>query len=393
MRLLKEFLFVAISGLMFVENAGGVDFVLDKDFNSSTQKGTSSVLNSKFGLSSSSLDKDDNWTSVDASGVATLAGGLDNLNGTFPDDEGSIVLLVVNGYDGTNVDSVEMCPIQIQSANKDGRKLNWIRLFNRGNCVKFYAANSSGCDSTDYTKKWSNIGVLTSGGTEMTKAYGVYTGEKHEFKNSSIRLFAASRILNHGIIIKGVKVEGFSFKKDKNVCSSIKSLATKGSGSLYCAQGYKKNSAGTDCVLDTCPVDDTYRLEHLCSGFSRDVYNRSPQSWQLTTSATSAGCYRYSCLDFKHGFKSTSDHTCVQCPNRSGQDASGLCATACPLGQSYQHSSENLLTDGACVNDTAYSKTDMMYGKGKTRNSQTFEKSCWTIIDNYKACVENGGLD
>ena len=354
-----------------------------------------------FGITSGLTD--DTWNSIGVGGVATLAGGIDGLQGTYG-DEGSIVLLVVNDVkkDGS-ITEIEICPMQIQSANKDGRQLNWIRIFNRGDCIKFYADDQSGCDSVDYTKKWSNIGVLKSGGTELTKAIGSYTGEQKNWKNADIRLFAVEKILPHGVLVTGVKVETASFKgskeQEKNggcakgtVCSTIASLAKKSGNRLFCAKGYIKNSAGTDCVgVDSgngCKVSEADMLNNLCSGYSETVYQGSPESWQLGKK-DGADCYLYYCPNTRYGFKSTSDHTCVKCPNRSGQQKNGLCATPCEIGKSYSVSGNQ--KDGTCVEDTAYSKSDMMYGVGKTKNSQSFENSCWTIIDDYKSCVESGG--
>lgn len=397
MNLLKRFLFVVLGAIVSVGKASAVDFVL-KESNMDT-----TYNYGHFGITSLT---EDTWNSIGVGGVATLAGGIDGLQGTFG-DEGSIVLLVVNGVtkEGNPITEIEICPMQIQSANKEGRQLNWIRIFNRGNCIKFYADNASSCDSVDYTKKWSNIGVLKSGGTELTKAIGSYTGEQKDWKKADIKLFAVEKILPHGVLVTGVKVETKSFKGSKEqeenggcakgtVCSTIASLAKKSGNRLFCAKGYKKNSAGTDCVANTsepngCKVSEADMLNNLCSGYSRTVYQRSPESWQLAASADNSSCYVYYCPNTKYGFKSTSDHTCVKCPNRSGQQKNGLCAPPCEIGKSYSVS--DYQKDGSCVDDTAYSKTDMMYGAGKTKNSQSFENSCWTIIDDYKSCVEKGG--
>ena len=392
MNLLKRFLLVSsLVASAFVGEGRADGIAMNQKFN-------------KLGLfGTGDLTDDKNWVSINASGVATLAGGIDGLSGTFS-DEGSIVLLVMHGidYDDTNkkTSRVRMCPMQIQSANKEGRQLNWIRLFVRGDCADFYDINDSSCDSTDYSKKWANIGVLTSGGTELTEAQGWYSQQQSNWKNAEIRLFAVEKILPHGVMATAVKIEGMSFKGSDgsacpkgNVCSTIKSLAKKSASKLFCAKGYIKNSAGTDCVAvnsgNGCKVSEADMLNNLCSGYSRTVYQRSPESWQLAASIDNPSCYVYYCPNTRYGFKSTSDHTCVKCPNRSGQQKNGLCATPCEIGKSYYVS--DYQKDGSCVADTAYSKTDMMYGRGKTKNSQSFENSCWTIIDNYKSCVENGG--
>ncbi len=81
-------------------------------------------------------------------------------------------------------------------------------------------------------------------------------------------------------------------------------------------------------------------------------------------------CTKYFCTDGQ-GFQAVGDPTCVDC------------------GSVAVKSGPNL-TNGTCKTAKAFTKTDLQYGPGETRNTNyEFDDQCWTKAtpDEYKQCI------
>ncbi|MCR4917639.1 MAG: hypothetical protein K5912_01700, partial [Alphaproteobacteria bacterium] len=167
---------------------------------------------------------------------------------------------------------------------------------------------------------------------------------------------------------------------------------SKGDGALFCAAGYKPS--GGDCVKeDAAGYCQTPPEDKLCSGYDKAWYLGHRNQLIIPADMKSgSNCYQYYCRDERMGFRSATDHTCVQCDEvRSGRAADGTCFATCDYGQSYRVA--DYYKDGQCKKDVEYTKNDMMYGKGKTENSSTFDTACWPKREAalYRQCVPQGG--
>lgn len=339
-----------------------------------------------------------------------LAGGIGetHLEGTWgSNDEGAILMLnvvEVNEEDGQG--NIKICPVQIQSSNKDNRQANWITLFSiGGRCATLYKGNTddTNCDLSDYETYWEDEKLKTSGGYagRHTSFYGLkeYSGTQKNWKDASFGPYAVKKLLPHGIVLTAYEITTASFKGDGNngcengkVCSYIKQITLYSGGeTVFCAQGY------TEVNGDCQPIDSSkcpYKIENIdfCSGYSAQTYYSNKQELQLAR-LSGQSCSIYYCRDSKQGFASDSDHTCVECPKRSGRsitEYNGQCAPACPSGKFWESSGEigNSNYKEECVDKYPYSKLEMQYGKGVTKKTNT---PCWksSTKDDYIRCVKN----
>ena len=218
----------------------------------------------------------------------------------------------------------------------------------------------------------------------------------------------------HGVHVRPVTIRAQWLYKDdargvlagKNAYEvSVLAYLAGGQSQLLCKTGYTRNSDNTDCI----EVDaQACNMQNLCPGFTEDGFDPEKMVMELSkdpetnakdpeTNAkdpeTNAGCYIYRCKDPEMAFASGASLECTACVEnmRNGvSPADGTCVT-CDVGQVFDKNAEST---GYCTSATAYTKTDMQYGAGKTRaTSGDLDTQCWTIsdIDQYKACVANGG--
>ena len=154
---------------------------------------------------------------------------------------------------------------------------------------------------------------------------------------------------------------------------------------LVCRDGYGPNGAHTDCV----PLDEVLcATAQTCSGWTD-----FDESIHKLIMPTGRNCYEFVSKEENTAFVSTTDHSCVECVStlRSGvSPVDGTCVK-CDSGMMFNKSAETVA--GLCTEAVAYTKTDMQYGKGKTKNTVTaLENQCWTKVetDVYRKCVVTG---
>ncbi len=151
---------------------------------------------------------------------------------------------------------------------------------------------------------------------------------------------------------------------------------------VVCKNGYRPNYNNTDCE----EINPTLcQAQSICDGWAD--FDESIHT--LYQANDNQDCYQFRCTDSAMGFVSAANRTCEVCAaeNISGgvSPADGTCVQ-CPVGQIFD---EDAAAAGYCVNAVAYSKTDLMYGKGKTKSSD-LNNQCWLELypSDYKACVE-----
>ena len=168
---------------------------------------------------------------------------------------------------------------------------------------------------------------------------------------------------------------------------AVQAYLAGGQSQLLCKTGYTRNPDNSDCIeIDA----QACNMQSLCPGFTEGGFD--PKT-MIMEHDVDRNCYMYRCKDPEMAFASGASLECTACVEnmRNGvSPADGTCVT-CDVGQVFDKDAENT---GYCTSATAYTKTDMQYGAGKTRaTSGDLDTQCWTIsdIDQYKACVANGG--
>lgn len=158
--------------------------------------------------------------------------------------------------------------------------------------------------------------------------------------------------------------------------------ATNSEDIIVCKNGYRPNYNNTDCE-EIEPV--LCQMQNLCSGWAD--FNMNIHS--LYQVDDSQDCFQYRCSDKSKAFVSATDRTCEACTSEDGRvgvsPADGTCVR-CQAGQIFD---ENSPSSGYCVNALVFSKTDLVYGKNKTKTSNLADQ-CWLISypDDYINCVK-----
>lgn len=185
-------------------------------------------------------------------------------------------------------------------------------------------------------------------------------------------------------IVRGAVVRQMMVRSDYNNWPDITSWpviypAAQSPEILLCKTGYKPDPISKTCV----EISATRCAEqNLCSnyktGFDETIH---------TMKITDDDCYEYRCKEQGKAFASEMDRSCIDCPTsmRGGPSSTNGTCLSCSLGEIYNGSS--------CGSALGFSKTDLMYGKGKTRDSVNtdIDMQCWTILDTdaYKCCVKH----
>ena len=164
-------------------------------------------------------------------------------------------------------------------------------------------------------------------------------------------------------------------------------LQVVGKETLLCKDGYRHNTAGTDCIATDEKVVELSKVasqNKFCSGFESgfDVKNHVLRK--------QGNCYTYRCTNGNLGFQSRTDRTCVECKGeigRFGVAENGVCVS-CPIGTNFDPEDTS---SEYCPKATAYSSSALIYGIKGSPNDKISDQ-CWTYtdIDAYKECVKNG---
>ncbi len=347
-------------------------------------------------------------------------------HGTYG-DEWAVVALVAEqvvehgGY---------FCPYQLQCANKHGNGGAWLRGFeptgySKSKCAWFCEKGYTGTNCGPQKSVLSGMNTPTN-----TRADGLFSGvtmkqsgkDKND-KISSVVFFRDSfswscknkkkgsaecsndvrkayvmlggvAFKEHGIVATPVYLECYAQTNTGNH-SWVRTLGIfpDGKQELLCAEGYTPNSSETDCVLVTEEMlAVTNALEEtgleFCSGWDESKFDSKIHTMDTSTE----DCARFWCTESGKAFKAVGDTTCVDCATgiKGGQSKINGTCVKCETGQFFDKDS------GECKSAAAYSKMDLQYGKGKTKNSNMpLENQCWTILtpEEYRKCVESGGAE
>ena len=307
------------------------------------------------------------------------------------------------------------CPYQIQCANKRKKQKAWTMYyepvgFTHDKCIWLCESGYTGtncmkretdptyCDKTSmHTRaggKFTGLSVKTYGGDDGQKenkitGFHQYGREEHDV------VLGIVQFLEHGVKAAPVHI-GCGRDNWKDVDSFVEVIdLAPGVEKLLCAEGYTAADNGVDCVeinKDVCEVQDL----NFCANFDKTKYN-SAMHYLETSYRENAGpfhrklgCTKYFCTEPNTAFTSTTDTTCAPCSTgvKGGTNIENGTCVKCATGEYFDEESNK------CQSAHAYSKTEMQYGKGKTRQSNAkLNDQCWTKVvpDEYKECVESGG--
>lgn len=318
-------------------------------------------------------------------------------------DEWGIQMLVAMNI---NENGAQFCPVQIESKNKN-RKNPWteyaqlnsncVWLCRRGyageNCQTAVSGAPASCDPTKIeARNYSSIKRMASGANiednvpmfvfnNYNKCGGNGKGNEHDI------ILAVTRWTpgGHGAFVQQVVVRAARSGWGDMISWPNIYPASGASEILVCKDGYQPNAGNTDCE----PINANVCAQaQACSGWSSGF----DENQHVMMQPDGQSCYQFRCSETGYAFRSETDRTCAACATnmRDGvHPVNGGCVK-CELGKIFD---ENARATGYCVDTDAFTKTDMQYGKGNTKNTIEFKFQCWLQVtaEEYKSCVVNGG--
>lgn len=328
-------------------------------------------------------------------------GWADNMSnrGTYS-DEGATLLFIAQKV---TTKGAKFCLTQVQGANKDKNKGvdgPWLVYFAAANnqqhcfwlCKSGYggpecseSASGKVCDSTEISRNaFSKYKISTSSTSNLESTDWMFGRWRHACNAHGWDEHEGFLAISGWLPSKhGAKVAPMMAWADRSGWSDMDSTAiiwTVAESTVMCAPGYKPNPAGTDCeTIDAtaCQVQNGT----FCEGFSRDKFNADIH--RLDTS-NPKGCLRYFCSDSNKAFPSTNSVSCEDCAHgvKGGPHKDNGVCVKCETGQYFDD------VTSTCKTATGLSKTDLQYGKGKSKSADV-KSECWvkTAPSEYKACV------
>lgn len=200
----------------------------------------------------------------------------------------------------------------------------------------------------------------------------------------------------NGAFVAPIAVRAYKYeywkRTDRGTCPDRKYVSTpylkkESSSTLVCKDGYKPNADKSDCEpTDMCAIQEAELKQRAiapCSGF--DKFN---ETLHTKIYAGDGSCYKYKCTNVLSGFKSITDHSCVDCTGRASDIAPNNVCITCPLGTRFDYASED---KGFCIKSETISKKELLYGKDGQLTTDV-SKQCWTFTDGekYTNCVKQG---
>lgn len=315
------------------------------------------------------------------------------------DDEWAVQMLVAMKVTKTGA---MFCPVQVEGKNKNKGNA-WTEYASAGsNCVWLCkngytgeecateAAAGTTCDPTKLqASNYSSIRRIASGaniedsvamfGFNNNNSCGVHKKQEHDIILGVTRWTPSG----HGAFVQQlvVRAERSGWKH----MDSWAAIYPAGGAPeiLVCKNGYKPNAGSTDCEeinMNICAQ------AQACSGWSNAGFD---EQVHVMMQPAGQSCYEFRCAQQGYAFQSTAERKCVECSSSMRDGAhpvSGLCIK-CDIGKIFNSET------GACDDADAYSKTDMQYGKGRTKDNTKLAAQCWTIVapEEYTVCVRGGG--
>ena len=316
-------------------------------------------------------------------------------------DEFAVQLLVAMGH---NDRGAKFCPVQVEGKNKNkGNAWTEYTAVGENNCLWLCLPGYTGpecatpvtttdgvtCDATNLDASlFADLPRVANGpniedqvtmfNRALGNSCGVHKSQEHD-EILAIRRWLPSKhgALAHRMIVRAQR-EGW---KDMISWAAVYP-ALQSSDVLVCMDGFQPNATKDDCV----PIDpvlccasasdpEECMLSATCPGWDKESFD----SGQLKLYyMNSSNCYQFRCSKKGYAFRSAKDRTCELCGTTSRFGASpkdGTCIE-CEIGKIFD---ENAAATGYCANTKSFTKTDLQYGPGQTRNTNfEVDNQCWT---------------
>ncbi len=153
---------------------------------------------------------------------------------------------------------------------------------------------------------------------------------------------------------------------------------------LVCVDGYRPNAGMTDCVEISASI---CAEASSCVGWSWSGFDETLHTYFMPEGKS---CFEFRCKGENQAFASVADRSCIECTTslRGGvSPVDGTCVK-CNSGTVFNNNATSVVNH--CTEAVGYTKLDMQYGKGKTKNSNPEpDNQCWTETetDEYRSCV------
>lgn len=321
--------------------------------------------------------------------------------GTFGDEGGVIGVIAEKIVEH----GAYFCPYQIQCGNCRKCHQTWTKYFrpngySANKCVWLCEEGWSGTDcavqttrmtpldstATNTSGRFSGLRIKNSGG-DAGQITGVVPELEYEEYNNGNRMvvLGVTRFLNHGVVAQPVYLQCSRYNWKSNDSSMTTIAAANGTTKILCASGYKPNATRTDCEEFEAGMGQL-QTTTFCANFPLSGYD--PNIHELVAEG---GCTKYFCKESGKAFKEAGSTECTDCSTGVRGGASrinGLCIQC--------NSAEYFDTQtNSCKQASAYSKVELMFGRGQSQSSRTFDRQCWPLAQpaDYKKCVETGGAE
>ena len=345
--------------------------------------------------------------------------------GTWDDEKGAVIIASVKITDN----GARLCTIQAQCANENKKKKSWTTYHypeggkegtKLSRCYTFckdgYTAVDSECKKIETLKGFecqtvddvkskmiNNIRMNQSDGSNIEPWIAGFNSWYIDVGDDVMErdiLLGVVEFVPHGVIAAPIYLrcdrEGYSdmksFIEKLHIATSDANQYT-----LLCMPGYKainasNKKAGCEPIDPTFAKCDLSKLP-VCGGIDETKMDKNNHVWMIGDVAF--GCRDFRCKEENYGFVAPGNLECKLCADEDGSprfgiDNNGVCHE-CKTGTVFDNSKKE------CVNATPYSKTDMVYGKGKGKNSEgikgeSLTNQCWYyfVPSEYHACVACG---
>lgn len=340
---------------------------------------------------------------------ATKGCGIKEMYARNYTDEYALQMMVAVNI---NAHGAYFCPIQVEAKNKDKGK-SWTEYAMIGAtsgcrwlCADGYSgsecavAPDSGttCDTSPFVRNnYDDLKRVTSGANIEDEIVKKSSDKEEECEGQNTTqehniILAITRWApgGHGAWVQPlvVRAQREGWKKTEKTPDGMVSwpvlyYVTNTKEILLCVDGYEPKDDGTDCVAinaDICP-----EVPSMCPGWTE-----IDEGLHMVVQSAGKNCFEFRCKGENQAFASTTDRSCIECPTNSRGGMSSVDGTCvkCEAGKVFNNKATSTATH--CGEAIAYTKSDMQYGKGKTKNSNpNVSQQCWTMTetDAYRECV------
>lgn len=332
---------------------------------------------------------------------ATKGCGIKGMYARNYTDEYALQMMVAVNI---NEHGAYFCPIQVEAKNKNKGK-SWTEYAMIGAtsgcrwlCAEGYSgsecavARGSGttCDTSPFVRNnYDDLKRVTSGANIEDEIVKKSSDKEEECEGQNTTqehnvILAITRWApgGHGAWVRPLVVraqrEGW-----KDMVSWPVLYYTGTAEILLCVDGYEPNDAGTDCG----PINEAIcpEVPSMCPGWTE-----LDEGLHMVVQSAGKNCFEFRCKGENQAFASTTNRSCIECPTNSRGGMSSVDGTCvkCEAGKVFNNKATSTATH--CGEAIAYTKSDMQYGKGKTKNSNpNVSQQCWTMTetDAYRKCV------